>query len=119
MLADRQLLCDSSRVYAIGASLGAIAAVGLGTRHADRFAAAGGLLPAFSLTHADFALGQEVAALFGAPSLGLRSSLGPKVYDVFDAAANLTGLRAQGVAPIALQLRPCGTLSRAGKTSRR
>ncbi|PIE24420.1 MAG: hypothetical protein CSA62_03850 [Planctomycetota bacterium] len=100
VIGDRQFLCDSSRVYAIGASLGAIAAVGLGTRHADRFAAAGGLLPAFSLTHSDFALGNEVSALFGAPSLDLASSLGPKVYSLFDAVANVQKLRAKGIAPM-------------------
>jgi hypothetical protein len=100
VLGDLSLSCDSSRVSAIGASLGAIAAVGLATRHPDVFAACGGLLPAFSFTHNDFALVAETAALYGTPQQALASSIGPSIYDVFDAISRIAERRGSGVAPM-------------------
>lgn len=100
VLPDPRLQIDQGRVYAIGASLGAIAAVGLGLRHSDRFAAVGGVDPAFGVLHADFALKAEVSALFGTPSQNLFTSYGPRVYDEFDYAKRYGELGVAGCAPM-------------------
>ncbi len=100
VLEDKTLQVDPARVYAIGASLGAIAAVGLGLRHGDRFAAVGGVDPAFGVQHADFALKAEVASLFGTPSQNLITVDGSGIYDFLDYTKRFAALAGQGSAPM-------------------
>jgi len=100
VLADKSLACDDKRVYAFGASLGAVGALGLGVRHGDRFAAVGGVDPAFGITQKDFSLKSETDALFGTPAQNLVTSLGPKIYDVFDYTSEMQRRAKDGVAPL-------------------
>ncbi|GEM_PF-6746784 len=100
ILADTTYNADRNRVYAFGASLGAMGALGLGFRHADRFAAVGGVVPAFGIVHKDFSLKSEVDKIFGTKTLNLFSSLGPRIYDLFDYTAQCANLAASGVAPM-------------------
>ncbi|MEZ5988177.1 MAG: hypothetical protein R3F30_03475 [Planctomycetota bacterium] len=100
LLADQALAIDQARVYAVGASLGAIGSFGLGVRHADRFAAVGGIDPAFDVAHADFALKGEVATLFGTATQNLPTTLGPRFYDLEAFARNAPALAGAGIAPM-------------------
>ncbi|MAE77483.1 MAG: hypothetical protein CMJ85_11515 [Planctomycetes bacterium] len=100
VLADTKANVDANRVYAFGVSFGAMGAFALGLRHADRFAAVGGIVPAFGLTHGDFALRSETDSLFGTAQQNLRSSLGDKIYDLFDYPSQVGKRAAAGMAPM-------------------
>lgn len=100
ILADTSLQADPTRVYAYGYSFGAMAALGLGTRYPDVIAAAGGAVPAFGITHADFALTQDTLQLFGTKAQNLDSSLGEKIWDVFDYPKQVAARGRAGVAPM-------------------
>jgi len=100
VLDDQRFQIDPARVYAIGASLGAIAAVGLGLRHGDRFAAVGGVDPAFGVQHADFSLKAEVSTLFGTPAQNLTTVDGGGIYDLFDYTKRYGGLTGRGSIPM-------------------
>ncbi|MCB9880819.1 MAG: hypothetical protein H6834_03430 [Planctomycetes bacterium] len=100
ILSDVTLQADPTRIYAYGYSFGAMAALGLGTRYPDVIAAAGGSVPAFGITHPDFSLTQDTAQLFGTQTQNLDSSIGEKIWDVFDYPQQLVKRATSGVAPM-------------------
>ncbi len=102
ILNDATIQADRQRCYCFGVSLGAMGALGLGTRYPDVFAATGGVVPAFSLQHSDFALKVEFARLFGSAKQNLRTNLpsGERFYDVFDYASQMRARERTGVAPM-------------------
>ena len=100
VLADPRFKADPNRVYAMGLSFGAVGALGLGLRHPDRFAAVGGLVPAFGVEHQDFRFGREIQTLFGSKAQDLPTSQGPKIYDLLNFTAQLAVRRKTGVAPM-------------------
>lgn len=97
---DPAVQADKNRVYCIGASFGAMGSLAMGVRYADVFAAVGGLVPAFGLTHSDFSLKADTNALFGTPTQNLPTNLGARIYDLFDYATLVSKLRATGTAPM-------------------
>lgn len=100
ILADTSLQADPMRVYAYGISFGAMAALGLGTRYPDIIAASAGTVPAFGITHSDFALTSDILQLFGSQAQDLDTNLGEKIYDIFDYPAQLAARNGTGVAPM-------------------
>ncbi len=100
VLGDSRLQADPQRVYAFGLSFGAVGALGLGIRHADRFAAVGGLVPAFGVEHADFRFSREIKDLFGSKAQNLKTSQGPKIYDLLNFTAEMSVRKKAGVAPM-------------------
>lgn len=100
VLADASLQADAQRVYCFGFSFGAMAALGLGTRYSDVIAACGGSVPAFGLEHADFSLRPDVVQLFGTRAQDLDSTLGEKIWDVFDYRAQIVKRGTSGTAPM-------------------
>jgi pimeloyl-ACP methyl ester carboxylesterase len=100
VLADTRFQADPNRVYAFGLSFGAVGSLGLGVRHPDRFAAVGGLVPAFGVEHPDFRFGREIRDLFGSKAMNLKTSQGPRIYDILNFSGQMLTRKKAGVAPM-------------------